>query len=369
MTGRVAVFKGPREALELREYVVPDPAPRDAVIRTHMANVCGSDLHMWDGSVKALDPKIPMVMGHEMIGHIDKLGSELRADTLGEPLREGDRVVCSFYRPCGRCWTCLTGYARCPTSCSHWINVSADQPPHFHGAFGDYFYMDGGHWIFKVPDGLPDQLASPTNCALSQVFDGLHRVGITVGDTVVVQGAGGLGLYASAIAQEMGAGQVIAIDRVPSRLELARAFGATETINVGEVPAEERIARVRELTAGRGADVVGEFVGSPAVLPEGFAMLRDGGRYLWIGNIALGKEVSFEPALALRPSISVVAIVGFRSWIMPRALDLIDRRRDRYPFDRIVSDIYPFEEVNEGLHAGHEGRAIRIGLDLGIDAG
>ena len=92
-----------------------------------------------------------------------------------------------------------------------------------------------GHWVFKVPDELSDALVSPINCALSEVIYGLNQIGITLGDTVVIQGAGGLGLYATAVAREMGSGKIIVLDRLPARLALAKEFGADETLNVDEI--------------------------------------------------------------------------------------------------------------------------------------
>jgi threonine dehydrogenase-like Zn-dependent dehydrogenase len=132
----------------------------------------------------------------------------------------------------------------------------------FSGAYGEYYYLKPGGWIFKVPDEITDEMATPVNCALSQVTYGLQKAGLRYGDTVVVQGAGGLGLNAIAVAKEMGADAVIAIDGVPSRLALAKKFGADEVIDMNENPGPmDRIAKVKGMTGGRGGDVVVEVVG------------------------------------------------------------------------------------------------------------
>src|SRR5581483_11491938 len=200
-----------------------------------------------------------------------RLGARVTADSLGRPLAEGDRVAYTYFYPCGRCHACLN---RRPAACPAKIERprGPSQFPHFHGAFAEYYYLRPGGAIFKVPDALPDELVAPVNCALSQVIFGLSEAGLRFGDSVLIQGAGGLGVQAAAVAKDMGARTVIVVDQLPVRLELARAFGADHTINIREVTdRKERIALVRRLTDG-GADVACDFVGFPQVIPEGLEM-------------------------------------------------------------------------------------------------
>src|SRR5207237_6047411 len=114
----------------------------------------------------------------------------------------------------------------CPNARGYLTN-SCDVAPHFYGAFGDYYYVRPGAAIFRVPDELSDTMVAGVNCALSQVVGGMQLAGVRLGDSVVIQGAGGLGVYATAVAREMGAGRVSVIDSIRSRLELAGGFGAS----------------------------------------------------------------------------------------------------------------------------------------------
>lgn len=346
-TGRAVVAFGPDRPMEIREYPVLPPEPDQIVVRITMASICGSDLHMWRGEMPNLGTGA-IVPGHEMAGTVHQLGADWSSDSLGRPLREGDRVTFSFFNPCGRCWACLSNTARCPNRYSR--RAPADVPPHFHGAYADYHVVKPGQWVFKVPDQLPDELVAPVNCALSQVLYSLHRIGIWLGDTVVIQGAGGLGLYASAVAKEMGAGQVIVVDRIKERLALARRFGADATINIDELPTRaERVQLVRERTEGRGADVALEVAGVPAVVQEGLEMLRFGGRYCLVGNIVPGAEGTIVPHDIIRTSREVLGVVGYEAWAIPRSLEFLARTREKYPFDELVSHRYPLEEVNRAF--------------------
>jgi len=350
MNGRVAVIYGPGEPMEVREYPVRPPGSDEILVKVTSATICGSDLHIWRGEMGTPRTRRPRTGGHEMTGVVAALGAERRMDTRGKPLHEGDRVVYAYFNPCGVCPGCLTGTAACPNRYARRAALTADDAPHFHGAYNDYYYLLPGQWVFKAPDELPDALLPPINCALAQVIQGLHDVGVWLGDTVVIQGAGGLGIYACAVAKTMGAGRVIAVDRIPHRLELAQQFGADAVINLDELPdPQQRAARVFELTGGDGADVVCELVGVAGVVQEGLTYLRAGGRYLWIGNIMPGARAELIPHDVVRLSRQVTGVVTYDAWVLPRALDFLVRTQKTYPYERLISQRYPLEEINRAF--------------------
>lgn len=364
MKGKVAVFSAPLKEMEIREYPLPEVGSEDILVRVRRANICGSDLHMWRGHGPALPPGLSLVLGHEMVGEVYRLGKGVKGDCLGQPLTEGDRIIYVYFVPCGTCAACLNGSPACPNRYRYWLGQSADEPPHFRGAYGEYYYLRRGQTVCKVPPELSDDMVSPVNCALCEAIYGLDQIGIRLGDTVVIQGAGGLGLYATALAKEMGAGQVIVLDRLSDRLELARAFGADLTLNVNEISMEERRQVVLDRTRGQGADVVAEFVGSPRVVEEGVRLLRMAGRYLWIGNITPGLPSSLDPGTVVRMAQTIRGIIVYEPWVLPRALNFLVRRRHAYPFERIVSHTFPFAEINAAFAFACEGKAVRASITL-----
>ena len=346
MNGRVVVSNGPRLPFEIREYAVADPGPDEILVKVTLACVCGSDLHMWRGETPPFQ-RLPGVPGHEMTGVIEKLGRNRRTDALGRPLKEGDRVAFAYFVPCGTCWACLTGTTGCPNRYRGRSSLTVDDAPHFHGAFGDYYYLLPRQWVYQVPIGLPDELVAPVNCALSQVVYGLNRIGIWLGDTVVIQGAGGLGINAIAVARDMGAGRIIVVDGVSERLDLARAFGADATVNIREISDRgDRVALIRELTGGNGADVVVEVVGVANVVQEGIEILRVGGRYLMMGNIVPNVPAEIVPHDVVRQPKALLGVLSYDAWVIPRALDWLDRVQGRYPFERLVAGRYPLEQID-----------------------
>ena len=167
---------------------------------------------------------------------------------------------------------------------------------------------------------------------------------------MVIQGAGGLGLQAAAVAKDRGAATVIVVDQIAGRLELARAFGADHVINIKEVPErKDRVALVRKWTGGAGADVACDFVGFPQVIPEGIEMLRAGGKYLEIGTISRGAKIELEPATLVWGAKSIVGVIMYDAAVIPKALDFLVRNRARWPFDRLVSHTYPLEQINKAF--------------------
>ena len=348
-TGKAAVFLGPGRPFELRELPLPELEPGAILVRVSLANICGSDLHFWRGDAPLALPPDGWIFGHEMTGRVAALGAQVKTDSLGQALREGDRIAYCYFYPCGRCYVCLHGQR---AACPHKIGraTGPGEFPHWVGAFAEYYYLRPGGFVFRVPDDLPDALVSPVNCALSQVLFGLTRAQLAFGESLVIQGAGGLGLQAVAVAREMGAGTVIVIDQVAERLELARAFGADHTLSLAEVPDRRaRIKQVRDWTGGRGADLACDFVGFPPVVPEGVEMLRHGGRYLEIGCISRGRTVEFDPSSLVWGSKSILGVVMYDPWVIPRALEFLGRSRGRFPFDRLVSHVYPLDRIDDAF--------------------
>ena len=197
-----------------------------------------------------------------------------------------------------------------------------------------------------VPDDLPDNALGFINCAMGTVTEGLLRAGCKEGDYVVIQGAGGLGLNATAMAKNMGAHRVIVMDRLENRLQLAEQFGADHTINIEEFNTPEtRKRRVMALTNGRGADIGMELVGRAELLVEGIDFLANGGTYIEIGNIVAGPTVDFDPSTLLRGK-KIMGSTMYRPSLLPMMMEMMAQNLDRLPFDKIVSNTFPLAEVN-----------------------
>jgi len=364
--GRAVLFYGVGKPFQITEYPVLDPEPGAIMVKVSLANICGTDLHWWRGDtdLAALGARGPRILGHESTGTVARLGEGVVTDSAGQPLKVGDMVVYRYFYPCGHCRSCLKGDdAACPFIIANMSVLSCERFPHFIGAFAEYYYLRPGHVVFKVPDGVTAQMVAPVNCCLSQVIYGLQKVGFSFGETIVIQGAGGLGINAAAVAKDMGADKVIVIDGITERLELAKAFGADELIDFREYKTpEERVQRVKDLTGGWGADVVAELVGSTEVVPEGLNMLGFGGRYLEIGNANLGKTYVADPGMLVFSNKKIFNVSTYTPGTLKKALDFISRAKGRYPFDKLLSRSYPLEDINQAFEDQNKGLVSRSAI-------
>lgn len=342
-TGRLFFMAAPGQ-LDLREYPLPELPDGALLLRTRAAGVCGSELHMFHGR----HPLREMVMGHEILGEVTD-ARRRDTDSAGQPLRTGDRVSVVYYLTCGACRACTRGQTHlCENAYRNWTR-HPDNEPHFTGTHATHYYVDPRQWLYKVPDNVPDLIAASANCGLTQVWAGLERSGIRAGERLVVQGAGGLGLYATAIAKERGA-SVIVIDAVPGRLQTAAAFGADHTIDMNElVTTEQRVQRVRELCDAEGADVGLGVAGVPAAFEEGIQLVRTGGRFIEIGNVTPGNEVTIDVGALTRREVAVLPVIRYRPGMLHEALQFLSRNVDRFPFEQLLDAQYPFEQLEQAL--------------------
>jgi len=282
---------------------------------------------------------------------------------MGQPLTVGDRVLYRYFCPCGRCKACLRRqYKSCPTRQANWL-VSCEVWPHFQGGFGQYFYLRPNHAVFKIGPEITDEMAAGINCAYTQVYAGLEIAQLRAGQTVVIQGAGGLGVYACAVAREMGASQVVVIDGLDERLELAKQFGATDVVDMRRhsTPAE-RIAAVKQLTDDWGGDVVLELVGHPGVVDEGLRMTAPEGTYLEIGNINVGWKAEFDPSWIIFGNRRIIGLAHYEAEHLRGALDLMRRTLNKYPWGSVVSHKFPLEQINEAFAQQDKGHVTRAAI-------
>jgi threonine dehydrogenase-like Zn-dependent dehydrogenase len=332
--------------LEFRHYAVPETVgPGALLLRVVQTNVCGSDVHVFDGH----HPHVKSGgLGHEMVGRIARLGEGVSCDSAGVPVAVGDRVVPVYTSACGHCLPCSRGDAEhCTTGFQRFGRVEA--APHYQGCtFASHYYLHADQKFYRVPDGVSDTAASGANCALSQVLYGLDVADVKLGETVVVQGAGGLGVLATAIARQRGA-RVIVLDRVSTRLDVARAFGAHDTVDVDRfADAAALRAHVDALTGG-GADVAVEVTGVPAVFAEGIFYLRPKGRYAVMGTISPGLTTMFDPGALVRRSVTIHGINRYPPDYLRRALQFLAEHERELPMERLFDAQFPLEQLQLAL--------------------
>ncbi len=363
MPGRtcsVAVLTAYEKPLEIREYPVPDEiGAAEALVRVEMAGICGTDVHLWLGQ---LPISLPVILGHETVGRIERLGPDLKHDWRGTPLAVGDRITWASSITCGECYYCRV--KRQPTRCLHrkayGISYCVDQSPHLRGGYAQYILLREGTAIFRIPDSLPTEAVVGGGCALMTAIHGLERTPVKFGDTVVIQGTGPVGLAALALARHSGADKVIAIGAPDHRLKLAREFGADQVISIEAIPdTNERRQLVLGGTGGYGADLVVECVGYPSAVPEGLELCRDGGTYLVLGQYADAGNVLMNPHTITRKQLTVAGSWAFEARHVNYTLQFLDNTHWKDQFAKQVSHRFPLQQANEALQTVRQHRSAK----------
>ena len=354
-TGRAIVFTEPH-AFEERAYPVPEPGARELLVEPLAVTVCGSDVHTWEGRRPYPTPSI---LGHEIVGRIVRMGAGVRTDTVGTDLAVDDRITWTIMANCGTCHACrIRGLPqKCDTLFKYGHAGCAD-PPHFTGGFAEYVHVRAGTCVFALPDGVPDAIGAPLMCGAATVTGGIDTIRLDPGDTVVVQGAGYLGLFASCVANHLGASEVVVVDVDPDRLELASRFGADHVLDPG---AEDVTDRVSALTDGAGADLVIEVTGHAAVIPDGIEMLGIGGRYLLHGTVMPDAAVSIDAYDVVTKQLTVRGVHNYDAPHLRTALDLVAATVGEYPYERLIGESYPLtvDGVTDAFRAQADRAAIR----------
>jgi threonine dehydrogenase-like Zn-dependent dehydrogenase len=344
---RAAVMTAPRAPIDVREFPRPDLPPGAALLRTLRSEVCGTDVHLWHGRLSGVP--YPIIPGHVSAGTIDAARGTLKGID-GSDLREGDRAVFfDVHRTCGRCRACTVH--RTPTRCSsrrvYGITDSADEG--LFGGWAEAIYLEPGVVLARLPDAvsLDDYIGG--GCGLLTAVHIVERAEIRLGDAVVVQGVGAVGLSAIALSRIAGAGRVIAIGAPEDRLALAREMGADTVLDLAHTSADERRQTVFDATHGEGADVVLEAAGSAAAVPEGLDLARVGGRYVIAGHYTDVGPVSVNAHHQInRKHLEIRGCWGSEARHFLRALSILERH-PHLPFRKIGARRYGLDQLNEAL--------------------
>src|SRR4051795_10901872 len=363
---KAAVLHQPNQPLTIEEVALEKPRSREVVLRTAFAGLCHSDLHFIEGLYPT---PTPVVLGHESSAIVEAIGDDV---TYVKP---GDHVITCLSVFCGTCPQCVTGH---PNLCE---NTDVKMMPgqarrmtwqggqHINQAFnlssfGEQMLVHENAMV-KIDDDIPLDRAALVGCGvMTGVGAVFNAAKVEPGATVAVIGCGGVGLSAVNGAALAGAERIIAIDRVQSKLDIARELGATDTINASNLDAVEQ---VREMTKG-GVHYSFEALGTKATAEQAFQMLRPGGTATIIGMVPFGMKIELHGYDFLRERKIQGSSMGsnrFR-FDMPKLLNAW--RKGELKLDHLITSHIKLEEINEGYAKLKGGEVLRQLIDFGVAA-
>jgi len=336
---------------EFRRFKLPEIGAEEALIRVKAVGVCGTDVAMYEGKFK-LWP-IPLILGHEVVGEIVKIGS--KAAKMYE-VDVGDLVTVDPYIPCNSCEYCRKGMDQLCKRRRAYGAVSLHEPPHLWGGYSEYMYIAPYSKLHKVPKDIPTEIACLSSIVGNAVRWVITKGGVGPNDIVVVFGPGAQGLLSVLVSKYVGANKVILIglSRDQYRLNIGKALGADHVIYADK---ENVLEKVRELTNGDMADVVIACAPSTSAIEMGLDLVKPGGRYVIIANTE-GKKSSFETDKIVWREITILGGLG-QSWLdVETGLKIMKARKDL--ISKIVTHKYTLTEVKEAMETAKSGEAVKV---------
>ena len=346
---RAVYMTAPGRPLETRSVPAPRPREGGAILETVASEVCGTDVHLHHGRLSGVP--YPIIPGHVSVGRVIETNGPL-ADVEGRPIAPESLVsFYDVYGTCGACWHCLVARAatRCPKRRVY--GITAPSADGLLGGWSERIEILPGVRLVPLPEGLSAEDFLGGGCGLPTGFHAVERAGIAMGDTVVVQGSGPVGLNAAIFAQLAGAVRVFVVGAPKARLDAARRLGAEATLDITETKdSAARASWVRDRTSGRGADVVIEASGNPAAVPEGLDMLRDAGRYVVVGQYTDSGDATLNPHRQInRRHATILGCWGYEFSHLHRSLAMMAKHAARFRWSELVTREYPLEKAAEAL--------------------
>jgi len=344
------------QPLVIEDIAVDPPREGEVLVRMAAAGICHSDIHLirgeWEGDV-------PVVAGHEGAGVVETVGPGVTG------VAPGDHVVVSLLRSCDHCFYCQTGS---PYNCEHEFGLDTSTRLHRHdgqpirqgiatACFAEYAVVDQSQ-LAVVPDEFPLECAALLACGvITGLGAAVNTAKVRPGSSVVVIGAGGVGLNSVQGALLAGAYPIIAVDTLDGKLEAARDFGATHGVNA---TARDAVEQVKALTGGRGADYVLVTVGNATAAAQGLAMIRNEGSLTLVGMPPRRDTFPLNVYEAVARSINVhgSSMGSTRLSVdIPRLVALY--QQGRLKLDELITARYPFERINDAIASSERGEALR----------
>ena len=343
-----AVFAKPGDALSLEQKEMPRLQAGEALVEIEQCTICASDLHTIRGRRPVGGPT---VLGHEAIGYLRAISPELQQSQ--PELKTGDRVTWSIIACCGHCDRCdagVTQKCRELKKFGHETQIKDQRPM---GGFASHAIIPAGATIVPLPSELPTSVAAPANCATATVVAAFRTGQSCHGQTVLIVGAGMLGITATAYARHHGAKEVIVVDPQEERRRWAKEFGATQT-------ASELSAVDQDV-----ADLIVDMSGIPDAIEASVSRLNVGGILILVGSVFPARPVQISAEQLVRKLNRIEGVHNYRADDLREAVDFLATASIIFPFESLVEQKFSLDRVNDAIDAAES--AVRVAVCPGLD--
>jgi putative phosphonate catabolism associated alcohol dehydrogenase len=350
-----AVFHGDQGSVVLSHIPTPKPRGREVLVRVEACTLCGSDLHSFKGTRKVA---VPTILGHEIVGRIEAFGPDApRTDASGLPLAIGTRIVWGIVASCGECFCCQRGLTQKCLRAFKYGHQPFTEGYELLGGLAEHCLLVPGTTILQVPESLCLEAVAPCGCATATIAAAMESVDTLEGRTVLITGAGLLGLTAAAMARSLGAAEVIISDINSARLMLVAKYGATRCV----LPADIGLV-VGDATNGYGVDLALEVSGATQAFESLWPHVRLGGTIALVGAVFPNDAISLSMEHIVRRNLTIRGIHNYGTPHLIKAIKFLTEHASTYHLDSVVARWFPLSEIREAFKAGLEPDYIRIGV-------
>ena len=362
-TAKVAMLTAAKK-IEVREYPIPALEDDDILVKVEGCGVCGTDVHEWKGDPFGL---IPVVLGHEGTGEIIALGKNVKTDTSGKPIKVGDKIVTSVIS-CGECQICRNHPANTNLCDKQGVFglIGHDDAQPLNGWFATHLLIRAkGATYFVVNDlNLNERMLLELATVCVHALKRANGTGLINFNTkALIQGCGPVGLMQVAVLRAAGINHIIAIDGNEKRLEMAKRLGAKTTINFRELDTlDKRVAAVKAVSNGIGADFAFQCTGAPAAAADIYAYIRRGGGLCEMGFFVNNGEYSVNPHFAMcNKEINLVGSWDYSADDYPTCIAFLRQAREmKIPIEELITHSFPLDQLNEAMEVNVAQQGIKI---------
>jgi len=362
-TAKVAMLTAPKR-IEVKEFAVPELGDDDILVKVEGCGVCGTDVHEWRADPFGI---IPVTLGHEGTGEIIALGKNIKADTAGNPIKVGDKIVTSVIS-CGECQICRNHPANtnlCDAQGVFGLIPHSDANP-LTGWFASHLLIRGkGATYFVVNDlDLQERMLLELACVCVHALKRANTTGlINFNSKVLVQGLGPVGLVMISVLRAAGVNHIVAIDGTPRRLEMAKKLGAKTVISFKDIPAlEDRVKLVKSVSSGIGVDFAFQCTGAPMAAKDIYEYIRRGGGMCEMGFFVNNGEYTVNPHFAMcNKEISIVGSWDYSADDYPTTMAFLRQAREmNIPIKELITHTFPLDKLNEAMEVNVSQQGIKI---------
>lgn len=360
-TGKLIIFRGPGELMEMQSRNVCVLNPGEILVRNQFTTICGSDIHTYSG---LRNEPCPIVLGHEIVGSIAEISEEHSGlDFLGGKIKLGDSITWSIFSSDPTSCCSLEGIPQKGEGLFKYGHALVTEDEAFHGGLAEYCILKPNTSILKVPADLPLPIAATINCAISTVAGALRLAGNVRNKNIFISGMGMLGITCAAMCKDAGANWVGAADISDKRLDNSLKFGADEIFNISD-DGSAVSEKIRTKFSKKGVDVVFDMSGSPDAMESSLNMLAVGGKAIWVGAVFNTRKVKIDPENVIRNLITIKGLHNYNFEDFVYALDFIKRNWERYPFESVVEKEFDLADAQMAFEYALQHKPLRVGVRM-----